>query len=643
MLLGPVSLRSKFLAIVALILIVATAAYLGLAVRLFNADKTAYIYDSNAALVETLGGEAATGVLSALKTMRLAALAVTTNVATARQGAVQALARDDDEFVGLRVLPVKDGKIAQEPVASYVNEAYLASYERDAGYTEALFKDFQPPLAVLTSEGLAFQNAVIEGGPPLLGLALAVRSASAPAEGLSLVVVAFLRQDRRLAIFQRSTRYATAMLDGAGNVLAHTDTGFVQRRETLAALPVVQDILRSPLAKGATEYLKADGSGVILAYKKIGIGNLVVLSEIGKDKAFLASRKLVEKSAQLAVLVLALAFLVSIAFSRRLTAALDRLYQATLQVAKGNFKIEVAVESKDEVGSLSLSFNRMAREIDRLVIETVDKARMEKELETAQLVQNNFFPKERLTVGPLEVSAFFKPASECGGDWWGGLTLPDKLVILIGDATGHGVPAALITAAAHSCAMTLSRLSERLDHAFPLTPAFILDSLNAAIYHAGRGRVKMTFFAAVIDRYTGKVCYANASHEMPFICRASQVEEGEPLTKAHLDSLAERPDACLGESLDTVFTEHEAELAARDVLILYTDGILECRNAEKEEYGERRFLKSLLACGGEEGDAIKDALVKGAMDFSGEGAPEDDVTLVVVKHRAEASGHRVAG
>lgn len=627
------SLRYKFLAIVVALLLAATAAYMGLAVGLFNADKTAYIYDTNAALVETLGSETATGLISTLKTMRLAALEVTTSPnAAVRQAAIEALARDDDEIVALRVFTVENNTASL--AASYSNDTYLGTYDRDRAYADILLDELGTPLAALEKDGFFFQNAARENAPPLLATALAIRAGDRDA--VRFVVTTLLRQDRRIGVFQRSSHYATSLIDARGNLLAHTDAARVAQRESLGDSPMVRQILSSPLAKGVTEF-----GDIILAYKKIGVGGLVVMSEIPAAEAFLASRKLIERSVQLAILVLSIAVMVSIVFSRRLTAALNRLYQGTLAIAQGDFNVRVAVDTEDEVGALSASFNHMAKEISRLLIETADKARMEKELETAQLVQDNFFPAGEQTIGPYAVSSYFKPASECGGDWWGHLQQGDELIVLIGDATGHGVPAALITAAAHSCTMTLAHLHASMPH-FPLSPSFILASMNAAIFHAGRGRVKMTFFVAALDMKTGRVRYANASHEMPFICRGS-LAGANGLAKEHLDALASRPDPCLGESLESVYGEHTAQLDWHDTLVLYTDGIVECRNAADEEYGERRFQKGLVASGILSATALRAELVDQALVFFADRAPEDDITLVVVQRSKHGGALKEAG
>jgi sigma-B regulation protein RsbU (phosphoserine phosphatase) len=212
---------------------------------------------------------------------------------------------------------------------------------------------------------------------------------------------------------------------------------------------------------------------------------------------------------------------------------------------------------------------------------------------------------------------------------------------MIGDATGHGVPAALITAAAHSCATTLASLGETLPD-FRLSPAFILKSLDAAVGAAGRGQVQMTFFVARIDLRSGHMAYANASHELPFVCRGSRASGGR-FAREHLEALATRPDPPLGAGGATVFHEYTAQLDRSDALVLYTDGLVEGRNAQGEDYGERRFARSLIQSGMLDAAALKAHLVGGALAFFGEKPPQDDVTLVVVRRLATASAVKAAG
>jgi sigma-B regulation protein RsbU (phosphoserine phosphatase) len=193
--------------------------------------------------------------------------------------------------------------------------------------------------------------------------------------------------------------------------------------------------------------------------------------------------------------------------------------------------------------------------------------------------------------------------------------------VLLGDATGHGVPAALITAAAQSCCMTLYRAGMRKGR-FHLSAGQVMEYLNFAVYHAAHGKVKMTFFVAIIDSRSGAMRFANASHEMPLLFRK---ETGKR------EILGIDPGPCLGESPTSSYTEDEIRLELGDVLVCYTDGLLECKDAKDDEWGERRFLKSLDQAIALSATGIKDKIVADAFAFCKSGTRDDDVTCIVVR------------
>jgi HAMP domain-containing protein len=120
------------------------------------------------------------------------------------------------------------------------------------------------------------------------------------------------------------------------------------------------------------------------------------------------------------------------------------------QIARGDLRARVDVTSSDEIGVLGENFNVMADRLAILLEETREKATLEKELEVARTIQDTLVPpNEPVDCGPFNFAGYFQPASQCGGDWWTYHTLKNnRLLLVIGDVTGHGVPAAMITAAA---------------------------------------------------------------------------------------------------------------------------------------------------------------------------------------------------
>jgi sigma-B regulation protein RsbU (phosphoserine phosphatase) len=615
------SIRAKLLGLTVAMLLGAIITYVVLAIRMFESDKTAYIYDGNATLVGALAAEVEASLDGMVKTLTAAASLARQSAAftspAAQLAAVELIFRQEADLVDAVVYPVGSDLKTGAPLAKFANPETLAAAGVDATFLATLHR-LQPfPTAAAMAEGVHVESATVDGGPPLLMVGVSV-----PSTAGATLAVATMRLDRVLQIFAKSELYDTFLLDAGGRLLAHGGTNLDP--EVLAARQkqLVTEVLAAAVRTGVKELSGATGT-VIAAYSKLAVAGLTVVAEIDRDQAFLASRQLVRKSVLFAAAILLAALMISTLASRQITTPIKRLYLATRQVSQGDFNVKVVASSRDEVGELAQSFNRMTREILRLLGQVREKARMEKELETAKLVQETLFPEPSYRHGGVELASYYTPASECGGDWCGYFQIGGRLLVLIGDATGHGVPAALITAAAQSCATTLVDSLRGRPEQRPSAGAFV-GALNRAIHGAARGRVKMTFFASVIDPAARSMTYVNASHELPIV-----VHGPGAATKRTL--LSGAPDPCLGEDPATVYKEHQVTLAPGDAVVWYTDGLLECRDAQAEEWGEWRFVKSLERHAAASAVGLKDAIVAEALKFSEAGDRDDDITLVIAK------------
>jgi sigma-B regulation protein RsbU (phosphoserine phosphatase) len=594
------SIRTKFLAVIVLLLLASMTAYLVLAVRLFEDDKTAYIHDGSASLAAAAATETETLLGNVVRTLQGVALALGPERkadAGQEREIVRALLDADADIVELLLYR----NPTEAPDVRYVKSSFLEDAGLDAGYLERLAKARPLPVEAVAAKGFLLLDASLPDGAPLLTLGIA---------NGNILTVARVRHDRIVRILTKSEIYTSYLLDGAGQPL-------VGARGTEA---VVRRVLESTARVGTLELFEGE-KGVIAAYAKLGLGDLAIVAEIPRDKAFLASRKLVRRSVQFAALIVLFSLTTSAIFTKRLTTSIDRLFQATRKIGSGDFNVKVDARSNDEIGALATSFNRMTGEIINLMGQVADKARMEKELETARVVQENLFPAPSLQFKGIELASFYMPASECGGDWCGYLTVGDQVIVLLGDATGHGVPAALITAAAQSCCMTLYRAGMRKGR-FHLSAGQVMEYLNFAVYNAAHGKVKMTFFVAIIDSRSGTMRFANASHEMPLLLRKRTGKR---------EILGIDPGPCLGESPTSSYTQDETRLEPGDVLVCYTDGLLECKDATDDEWGERRFLKSLDQAITLSATGIKDKVVADALAFCKDGTRDDDVTCIIAR------------
>lgn len=404
-----------------------------------------------------------------------------------------------------------------------------------------------------------------------------------PLNGRRYIFLIYAKSEDLFHAFRTPGASENFLVDSAGRILIGPSDSEGQALDTRfnVAFLGAKDAAAQPA--GTEEVVDPRGESFLVSFARISFGQLAVVSAVPKRAALQAVTTLIRKSIIFFAVLICMTVIVSLVASKTLTAALNQLFQATQRVAQGRFDIRVKVNSNDEVGSLANSFNKMAAEVSRLMSETAEKARMETELRTAQTVQETLFPPVQAQISDLSVVGYYEPASECGGDWWHYNWVNGKVFLWIGDATGHGAPAALITSAAKSASTIIENL--RVD------PATALDLLNRAIYDISKGKIMMTFFLACYDPKTRVLTYANASHEAPYLIRKNE----NPPKKRDLIPLNDVNNPRLGQSRETRYHQTQIELGEGDRILFYTDGIPDIQNPKKEPWGEREFIKSILA------------------------------------------------
>ncbi len=288
------------------------------------------------------------------------------------------------------------------------------------------------------------------------------------------------------------------------------------------------------------------------------------------------------------------------------------------QIARGDLDARVEITSGDEIGLLGENFNFMADQISILLQQTAEKARIEQELEVAKAIQETLVPSDApVKKSTLTFAGFYQPAAQTGGDWWTWAELVGgKILVVIGDVTGHGVPSAMITAAAKaSCDVA------RYVHGDDVTVTRLLEIMNHAIFESAQRRFVMTCFASIVDTKARTITYANAGHNFPYLFRPG---EG----KGEFGSLMIRGNR-LGDDRNSKYEAKTTDLVPGDVLVWYTDGIVECENEGGEEYGEKRFRASVRKAAALDAGEMRDAIIADAGAYFGEAQRKDDITMVV--------------
>lgn len=403
-------------------------------------------------------------------------------------------------------------------------------------------------------------------------------------------------------------------------------TDLYEWKDTLKKVSQEEEETLSPLLTQslhqAVKELKIDGENTLYAYDYDPVSNFAFVVTLPEKKAFEATTYLIHKSTYYGLFILGIAMLVSVILARPLTAQLETLFGMTQELSKGKFSSRVSLKGHDEVGALSDSINDMAGKIEVYMEEMKEKARLENEVAVAQLVQSSFFPSVQ---GQQDIFGHIEAASECGGDWWGYFDHNDWRIIFIADATGHGVPAALLTATMNCCKSSLNFILEsRPDIASH--PHEILRYMNQAVHGAGK-EIQVTCFVASYNKKTKEFIYANASHTPALLFSSASGE----LTKESFRPLIGANGPRLGQKSDSTFKSEKLQLNSHDTIFLYTDGLTEAENTEGARWGERRLLKSLAQHGQGSPLEITNGVIQDFKAFTESRPSGDDVTTVVMK------------
>jgi serine phosphatase RsbU (regulator of sigma subunit)/predicted ester cyclase len=253
--------------------------------------------------------------------------------------------------------------------------------------------------------------------------------------------------------------------------------------------------------------------------------------------------------------------------------------------------------------------------LEEIEQQTRERERVEQELRVAQRIQQASLPKEVPTLEGWQISPYYKPAREVGGDFYDFLELKDgHLGLVVGDATGKGVPAALLMST--TCGM-LRAVALSLD-----SPGEVLERVNDALSARIPSNMFVTCFYGILDPSSGSFTYANAGHDLPYLRQGGSAEElrarGMPL----------------GLMPGMSYEEKEVVLEAGDSTLFYSDGLVEAHNPQREMFGFPR-LRGLVAEHSGEGSLV-DFLTDKLRSFTGdEWEQEDDITLVTLQRLAQ--------
>ncbi|MBN1355208.1 SpoIIE family protein phosphatase [bacterium] len=316
-----------------------------------------------------------------------------------------------------------------------------------------------------------------------------------------------------------------------------------------------------------------------------------------------------------------LSLIISHLISRKISNGLSVIKRGTTHLKSGDLDYRIPVISQDELGELAADFNAMASNLksfqterERYLVEKLKQDRLQNEFETARMIQNSLLPVTDPTHRILEVTGVCRSAEEVGGDYFDYFNLPDDAFgIAIGDVSGHGMGAGLLMSMAKSCLLNQIRVS-------PAIPE-VIGSLNAMVCDSMKQKMLMTFLYAVFSPGGDAFSFASAGHHFPYVyCRElDRLDEPESIAYP------------LGVRRNIQVQIRTRKLHPGDLIVFYTDGIIETINPGGELFGFHRFERLIRSLADQPVHLIRKTIFDELERFRKNQPMLDDVTLVLVR------------
>jgi serine phosphatase RsbU (regulator of sigma subunit) len=419
-----------------------------------------------------------------------------------------------------------------------------------------------------------------------------------------------------------------AGITGADEVfIAHSDIKHVISRNRMRPVSAnqFQDVLRP------REGFSIEGDTIFISVaideKDVAVGNLgVAASASSINGARLTS---IITVGSITAVMIAIGIPITVAMLRRKLRPIAVITDHLKAINIGDISLDIPVSSRNEFGYLAETLKVMGSKLNVAQKELIEKERMTRELEIAREIQANILPKAYPEVREIQLAGTYRSAREVGGDYYDFIEFDDdNLGILIADVSGKSLPGMLV--------MLLTRdIVKRLTRSIQ-DPTRLLTEANRELRMSIKRGMFVTMFFGVLNRKTGRFCFASAGHNPLIFMKKST---------GRVDMIKTRGFP-LGLVDSAVYTKRiegaEITLAEDDWLILYTDGVNEAQDTSGEEFGLDRVTETVESNADLSSQELVDTILRQHEAFVGDAPQYDDITLLAIKWMGKSADIKIA-
>ena len=424
------------------------------------------------------------------------------------------------------------------------------------------------------------------------------------------------------------------MIGRGGTYFVHPDTTKITRQtiftQTIEHPDTALTALGYAMQRGeeGMKHMNIDGQDSYVFYKPLGQTGCSMAIVCPESDIFGGFDRLRNSVRAIVLVGLLLMLFLFIRIITRELQPLRRLAHEAETIASGQFDAELPdFQRIDEIGQLSHSFGNMQQSlvkyIDELKNTTAQKASIESDLRIASGIQMGMLPEKfptREDRDDVQLFASLTPAKEVGGDLFDFYFRDEKLFFCIGDVSGKGVPASLFMAVTRSTFRTVS--------AHETMPDRIIMTMNKTIADMNKTHMFVTLFVGVLDLPTGRLHYCNAGHDAPLLVGAGV---GELPCDANIP---------VGFMPSWKYTLQEAKIFTGTTILLFTDGLTEAMDSDKELFRMERVnevASKALAQQQQEPRQLIAQMTEAVHEFVGDAEQSDDLTMMAIQYIKQQS------
>ncbi len=319
------------------------------------------------------------------------------------------------------------------------------------------------------------------------------------------------------------------------------------------------------------------------------------------------------------VLVEVVSLIIGIGIARSITRSIHNIYAGARNIQAGNFDFRIPSADRDQLESMATAFNKMSESVVGLMSQVTEKERLDKEIEIAREVQTHLFPREMPAIKRIQLAGSCLPARHVSGDYYDFIPYGDDLLdVIIADISGKGISAALLMANLQSSIRSHAIYQHARENGDkPIASA--MAAINVQLYTHTSPDKFATLVLARVDSAALTATYCNAGHNPPLLI--SQGEVRMLGTGGIVAGLFEDPE----------YEEETVDLTPGDLLVFYTDGVVEAEDPAGQQFEEERLEKLVCENYFLTAEDIRGLILQNVLDWAAGQEQHDDVTVVTMK------------